>query len=517
MARCLKYVTLLLVIFIILFMYNMPVVNHRSKSVIDDLLGEDHQQNTKKFCSIPSLNPWDPSVMPYYERLPPLRCKRFQPELTYMTSTGWLYINESVVKNEQLSAVLCRYRCFDRSEGFDDNTLNFTDWTDFSNATFVQCGEFVEVTCRKNNSFPNALAFLAGKRVETSPGEKSEVPEDVGGEFFDDWPLIWKSYSRRGYITLFAEDMPSLGLFSYGMKGFRFRPTDHYLRPFWLKVWKSFLHLRSTHLCIGNTPTHRFQLHYLLDFLQKYQGSQTFVLSWLSEITHDWLNQGQVADKDLADFFTRIHPYLNNSITFVFADHGQRFSSIRQTVAGRLEENMPLFTIALPDWVQRRYSNLKSVLDQNSRLLITHFDLYATLRHIYQSGSWEQLAEGTSLSAPPTRSISIFHRISSTRTCDEAGVPIYYCICQREVAVDTDNALVQRAGLVVVQHLNHLLDDLRNSCAIITLKKIRRASQLKPPVLSVRSKWWLMLYKSIINDRVSSDQKHFIVQIEVAP
>lgn len=43
----------------------------------------------------------------------------------------------------------------------------------------------------------------------------------------------------------------------------------------------------------------------------KYGGNRPkFALNWLTEIGHEWLNQIAIADDDLANLFTELHPYL---------------------------------------------------------------------------------------------------------------------------------------------------------------------------------------------------------------
>ncbi|KAL6743512.1 hypothetical protein Aduo_016541 [Ancylostoma duodenale] len=71
-----------------------------------------------------------------------------------------------------------------------------------------------------DNSFPNAVAFLAGKHHQTEFG-------DVMG-YFDEHPLIWKDFEKAGYTTYYAEDYPVFNLFSYLAKGFRRKPVHHY-------------------------------------------------------------------------------------------------------------------------------------------------------------------------------------------------------------------------------------------------------------------------------------------------
>uniref|UniRef100_A0AC35G9T5 Uncharacterized protein n=1 Tax=Panagrolaimus sp. PS1159 TaxID=55785 RepID=A0AC35G9T5_9BILA len=118
-----------------------------------------------------------------------------------------------------------------------------------------------------DNSFPNAAAFLTGKRVQTV-GYENEMPSDMSDKFFDDWPIIWKDFKQQGYATYYAEDYPDYNLFKYLSNGFQKSPTDHYFRPF----------------CYA-------------------QKAPMFALNWLTELGHDWLEQISIGDFDIASFF----------------------------------------------------------------------------------------------------------------------------------------------------------------------------------------------------------------------
>lgn len=50
----------------------------------------------------------------------------------------------------------------------------------------------------------------------------------------DDCPILWRNFSRAGYVTAYVEDEPSIGTFNYNKAGFAHAPTDYYLRPFLL-------------------------------------------------------------------------------------------------------------------------------------------------------------------------------------------------------------------------------------------------------------------------------------------
>jgi hypothetical protein len=67
--------------------------------------------------------------------------------------------------------------------------------------------------------------------------------------------------------------------------------------------------------------------------MKKYQGIRKFAWNWFNRISHDYLNTVGLADGDVENFLVRIQPCLNRSIIVVFADHGNRYDSIRETVS----------------------------------------------------------------------------------------------------------------------------------------------------------------------------------------
>ena len=71
--------------------------------------------------------------------------------------------------------------------------------------------------------------------------------------YIDDvYPMIWRNFSDRGYVTMYAEDSYSIGTFTYRLKGFNKQPTDHYLLPFFMQTEKEL----DDQMCIGSEPQH---------------------------------------------------------------------------------------------------------------------------------------------------------------------------------------------------------------------------------------------------------------------
>ena len=62
-------------------------------------------------------------------------------------------------------------------------------------------------------------------------------------------------------------------------------------------------------------------------------------------------------------------------------DHGLRFTGIRNTAIGELEDNNPFLFLSVPERL-RRNTTLTETLKQNAKELLTHYDIYTTLTEI---------------------------------------------------------------------------------------------------------------------------------------
>ena len=271
---------------------------------------------------------------------------------------------------------------------------------------------------------------------------------------------------------MFSEDTPQYASFNYRLHGFQDPPTDHYARPFWMEADKLL-----TELCINNRPSHGISLKYLLSFFRRYKDKPKFGFSSHAAISHDDMNAIGYADEDLKAFLHAFEKesFLDNTLLIVFADHGARFSSLRQTIQGKLEERFPFMSITTPKWFREKHSDLYSNLVHNSRVLTSPFDVYATLRHILSYPQYpSQIITGQSL----------FTRIDErNRTCASAGVADHWCPCLDLEPVSIDEPAVNESAAVVLGFINNLTsqtEQLSKLCQRLVLKEIKTAFREMP-------------------------------------
>jgi hypothetical protein len=233
---------------------------------------------------------------------------------------------------------------------------------------------FTGMTKSGDNTFPNMMALLSGINVHKR-NTKSNTLSVHKPTYFDDIPIVWDSFRANGYATMYNEDSPSLAVFNFQASGFKNQPTDYYVRPFWLAM-NSIKHFESEDSrCYGNTPKHMYLLDYIEQFAARMKNHRYFAFTFLTLLSHDDLNEVRVADSDFEKMFLKMHRegQLNNTVVIVLGDHGQRFSGIRKTDIGRVEERMPFLAVSLPAEFKHGYPHLAQGLEQNRDTLLSWY------------------------------------------------------------------------------------------------------------------------------------------------
>ncbi|VDI10389.1 Hypothetical predicted protein [Mytilus galloprovincialis] len=344
------------------------------------------------------------------------------------------------------------------------------------------------------NTFPNMVAFLAGRI-----GYSKDFPVDPN-VFFDNHPFIWNNFSKDDAVTMYAEDWPRLSTFNYAVPGFNQSPTDHYFRPFYLGINKmrkyqstineALLFLENQNIKVGKTstlcysdkPKHVLQLDYYKRFLKSYRNKLKFGLSWLNEISHDYVNFIKLADDDLLDFLTFLKEdgHLEKSVLFFVSDHGSRVDKIRNTPIGRIEERMPFFSVVLPQNFKDKLPQAETNLRTNIERLTSPFDFYETIVDIFKN---EYSHSTNVVQYPLSRGISLFRNIPKQRSCADAGIHEHNCACYTSEKIPVNNTKIERVAAFVVTKINRDLHHLKEKCVTLTLNTIIEAklvhSQLK--------------------------------------
>ncbi|XP_064638766.1 uncharacterized protein LOC135494587 isoform X2 [Lineus longissimus] len=359
---------------------------------------------------------------------------------------------------------------------------------------------------------PNIVALLTGKQIEELPETRRSQYDST---YVDRYPLLWLDYEKKGYATLFAEDEPTMGTFNLRLNGFEKTPTDHYMRPFWQAIWESTLNKNSPRFCLGEKPKHQYMLDYGRDFFVKYHNVSKFGIIFHGELTHADNNPGEHIDTDLVKFLVALKSghYLDNTLLVVMSDHGARYSTVRHTIQGKLEERLPLMSLAFPKWFQKKYPASIKNLKDNVGKLTTPFDVYETLKDVLDSKRLETRPKYND------RGISVLKSIPRNRTCASAGIALHWCTCLRYEEVDTKDKLTRKAAAAVVTHMNKMTTNHRDVCHELTLQNLFDAKMIIP------NEQLLKYYNSFDNDhrianftkKAQVDSAHFQITFDTAP
>lgn len=389
-------------------------------------------------------------------------------------------------------------------------------------------------------SFRNAMGLLTG--LEEPEVQTMGTPDG----WFDDVPMIWKDFSKKGYATEWAEDYtahstlrPWLGK-TFPNHGFKVPPTDHYMRPFYLAVEKlhplgfyldyariflqdkaKSLSLKgSSPFCYGNLPRHKHMMEFYRRFIQSYKGKLKFGISWLNELAHDFSSYLELADEDLLLFFKWLKRdgHLDNTMFLLVSDHGSRVGKVRNTKVGRVEFKMPLLSVILPNKFKQRYPHIAKNLKDNTKKLTSPFDVYRTLQDVLNKTFSKTYDSDNNYQKLNSRGISLFKRIPANRNCLQCGIPESFCPCYvTQDAVRTDPE-VQEVSNFVVQEINNALKPVSDQCAQYQLSSIIEAQYVLPKyqkfeVVNSNSFWsWFS------SSRIKPEEnKRYTVLIQTSP
>ncbi|XP_065065084.1 uncharacterized protein LOC135691212 [Rhopilema esculentum] len=290
----------------------------------------------------------------------------------------------------------------------------------------------------------------------------------------DSWPFLFGEFMKRGYVTLYDEDEPVYGTFNYRLLGFEKPPTDHYTRPFWLgSEGEGF----ASGICHGDNPIYIRGFDFIKNLHNRYKGTPKLSLTVLSAMFHDNLSKAKNLDDDLLTFFKSLKDKgtLNDTILVLFGDHGARFEGFRETLTGKLEERLPFLSVSVPPKLIKWDQNLKKAMLHNTKVLTSHFDLHATLKHMFTYPVHPNVSAGQSL----------FSTIDqSTRTCGTAGIKDHWCPCLQFSELNTTNSDVIKMAEAVVTYINEEIiggvEMAVKKCEILTLREVKRAGRRLP-------------------------------------
>lgn len=331
-----------------------------------------------------------------------------------------------------------------------------------------------------DNTYPNLIPTLTG--LDENELITACIPTQ--NDTYDRCNFIWNTFKERNFTTAFVEDNAALGLFQYLRRGFKNQPTDFSMRPILIEMERNTAKQKqsNTFLCMGNRRTFDVLFEYVQKFITSVTDRLHFSFFWSASYTHDYLNMPVLIDSDLADFLSemQISGALDNLFLVLMSDHGIRWGSFRSTYQGMMEERQPFLFFIPPKRFAERYPEAMRNLVRNRRRLITHFDLYETLRDLadlktLESHAIRERAIELKETDPLPRGISSFLPIPSTRSCYDAAISSHWCTCHERFDLPATDPRVSEVARLIVNEINSMIKP-HSQCQRLRLNSVFSAN-----------------------------------------
>ncbi|CAG5115767.1 unnamed protein product [Candidula unifasciata] len=321
-----------------------------------------------------------------------------------------------------------------------------------------------------DNTFVNIVPMMVGKFVHEMGWN-----ETMSDRPFDEYPFLWKNFSKAGYRTLYAEDAPKMAIFVYAKEGFHTPPADYYNRPLALAMETQRDIWSRDHHCVADRLETTMLLDYVTDFSRVFKKKPHFGFTFITRLTHDSQELAGSADYAYLKFLKRFKDegHFNNTVLILYSDHGYRFGTMRSSYMGKVEERLPFLYLIFPPSFRNKYPQLVKNLRINSRRLTTPFDIHETLKDILYFDGAARKADISS------RGISLFREIPAERTCDHAQILPHWCLCLEQKRLNANSRLAKLIGNAVVDHINAQLMPVSHLCAGLRLHNVSEVVQME--------------------------------------
>uniref|UniRef100_A0A914Q7R6 Sulfatase N-terminal domain-containing protein n=1 Tax=Panagrolaimus davidi TaxID=227884 RepID=A0A914Q7R6_9BILA len=328
------------------------------------------------------------------------------------------------------------------------------------------------------NSHPNGFGLLIGKMIEDIPrspfskGHTAQYSTATKACYtpLDDEQYIAFRYQDDGYITMVSKGhydncadavctatpfhihSEEQGLDANQLKGILYNDTCH--EP-------------HTYLC-----------DYLKSFLKAYPDKPKFSITWIITLAHNPdPNSLSSTDDYFYQFFNDTRKDFENSFLFVMSDHGSRFGTMRETLMGEIEDNNPALFLSVPKPL-RQNANLMQQLRTNSKELITHFDIYATLNELVQTYRID-LPKNPRIRNPLLLGSSLLHPLPKPRTCDSLKIPFEFCICRAEkTLLPKNNEIGIPAAKLMIEQINKEISSSSSTSRVCSKLSLNETAEL---------------------------------------
>jgi hypothetical protein len=297
---------------------------------------------------------------------------------------------------------------------------------------------------------------------------------------------IWTYAKSKNFSTLFIEEGCTNDLARYLGKEIN---VDHIGTSFWCAArrFNDFENNSQNQRCIGLNNSHSYVYNYIQEFSENYSKYHQWIFTHINTAHESSGLLISTLDLDTVDFLKGFLEKEKNSRTVIFitGDHGMRYGEWFKKMDGSHEHRLPLGLVVASDRLLQSIDFSSEVLDHNSRRLTSKLDLYASQLHLIgltdgkisrESQEYQEIKRKTS---EKYKVISLFmEKAPNNRTCEDVGVPAFWCSCLKFVEVkERFDQVVFKITQALIDSINeeafrHRGNNLGAVCKKLNLKKI---------------------------------------------
>lgn len=291
------------------------------------------------------------------------------------------------------------------------------------NNSFYSIVEYFKFVVNDYSSNSNLTPFMSG--VEwwryCNHKFKCEFTKNIKKGRF-----LWQKYRNHGYKTMISMELCWVKYQADWF--FESNGWDHY---FGFPIGRDLKECLISHEpeCIHGARPHHIMLDYLKKFDETYSNEPRFSFNLFLETHETSMSVQDILDQDLSIYLENLMKKEENSWIILMSDHGIHYGPFfDHTATGRLEQKLPLLIIIAPNQFKEEYPEKWKNIVINSQRLVTHYDLHEFIGSL--SNSYQGIIQEDDIEK---KGMNIFEEIPFQRNCEDASIPEYSCICNKDL------------------------------------------------------------------------------------
>mmetsp|Transcript_33360 Transcript_33360/g.58498 ORF Transcript_33360/g.58498 Transcript_33360/m.58498 type:complete len:682 (+) Transcript_33360:466-2511(+) len=294
-----------------------------------------------------------------------------------------------------------------------------------------------------DGSAHNTLPIFC-KGYDTHEIERRNYEDNLGDE------AIWVDMKKHNFMNLLMTEACDQQ-FPVGIG--RFPKIDHVSRQIYCALstisdYHSAKNDISKQRCVGPNMSHWYAFDYVKKFVKTYEKANQWIYSHLTAAHEASGQHAQTIDHDLVVFLKELLEMTKDThevVIFLHGDHGMRFGEWRRDLAAVQEHKLPAFFLIGSRHLIENIPGAVQTIRHNTWKLFSKKDIRRTLLWLAQYPHFQTLPLEDSLQ----HTNILVEPLPLNRTCQDAGVPVWYCSCLELKSVELNEHYLGLAEYLV--------------------------------------------------------------------